>query len=263
MAPPRHPPAPGESDVNLSPLRRAWQQRHVGPAGRAMVEEDARLFLHQSVSSPCLTAIRRAEGIWIEDADGRRAMDFHGNSVHHIGYGHPRLKAAIARQMDDLPFAPRRFTNEPAIALARKLAAIAPAGLEKMLFTTGGSDAIEVALKLARAATGRFKTVSFWDSFHGAGFAAAAPARSARCCPAPSTSPPSPASAARTATAPRGLAPTSRAAAWPAPATCATCWNARATSPPSSPSRPAPPPPSPRQATGRRCAAPATRMARC
>jgi 4-aminobutyrate aminotransferase len=170
---PRHQPAQGEGDTNLSPLRQAWQQRHVGPAGRAMAEEDARLFLHQSVSSPCLTAIRRAEGIWIEDVDGRRAMDFHGNSVHHIGYGHPRLKAAIARQMDDLPFAPRRYTNEPTIALARKLAAIAPAGLEKVLFTSGGSDAIEVALKLARAATGRFKTVSFWDSFHGAGFAAA------------------------------------------------------------------------------------------
>ena len=173
MTQPRHRPAAGEGDINLSPLRQAWQQRHVGPAGRAMAEEDARLFLHQSVSSPCLTAIRRAEGIWIEDVDGRRAMDFHGNSVHHIGYGHKRLKAAIARQMDDLPFAPRRYTNEPTIALARKLAAIAPAGLEKVLFTSGGSDAIEVALKLARAATGRFKTVSFWDSFHGAGFAAA------------------------------------------------------------------------------------------
>ncbi len=139
-----------------------------------MVDEDAHLFLHQSVSSPCLTAIRRAEGIWIEDIDGRRYMDFHGNNVHHIGYGHPRLKAAIARQMDELPFTPRRFTSEPAIALARKLVDIAPAGLEKVLFTTGGSDAIEVALKIARAATGRHKTISFWDSFHGAGFGAAA-----------------------------------------------------------------------------------------
>ena len=51
---------------------------------------------------------------------------------------------------------------------------IAPAGLEKILFTTGGSDAIEVALKIARAATARHKTISFWDSFHGAGFAASA-----------------------------------------------------------------------------------------
>src|SRR5690606_14470007 len=61
---------------------------------------------------------------------------------------------------------------DPAVALARKLAAISPGTLGKVLFTTGGSDAIEVALKIARAATGRFKTVSFWDSFHGAGFGA-------------------------------------------------------------------------------------------
>src|SRR5262249_30076090 len=68
----------------------------------------------------------------------------------------------------------RRYTSEPAVALAQKLAAIAPKGLSKVLFTTGGSDAIEVAIKIARAATGRFKTLSFWDAFHGAGFGAAA-----------------------------------------------------------------------------------------
>ena len=134
--------------------------------------EDDRYFLHQSLSSPCLAVIRKAEGIWIEDMAGRRYMDFHGNSVHHIGYGHPRLVAAIKAQLDELSFAPRRFTDEPAIALARKLAAIAPGELGKVLFTTGGSDAIEVALKLARLATGRFKTISFWDAFHGAGFGA-------------------------------------------------------------------------------------------
>ena len=166
-------PRPSEGDVNTSPRRQAWA-RTLGPVARAMVDEDARLFLHQSVSTPCLTAIARAEGIWIEDVAGRRYMDFHGNNVHHIGYGHPRLKAAIARQLDELPFAPRRFTSEPAIALARKLSEIAPAGLRKTLFTTGGSDAIEVALKIARAATGRYKTISFWDSFHGAGFAGSA-----------------------------------------------------------------------------------------
>jgi 4-aminobutyrate aminotransferase len=137
-----------------------------------MVDADARAFLHQSVSTPCLNAIARAEGIWIEDLQGRRYMDFHGNSVHNIGYGHPRLIAALKAQLDDLPFAPRRYTNEVAVALAEKLDDISPGPLSKVLFTTGGSDAIEVALKLARAATGRFKTVSFWDAFHGAGFGA-------------------------------------------------------------------------------------------
>jgi 4-aminobutyrate aminotransferase len=166
-------PAPSESDVNLSPRRRAWTEANIGGPARMLLQRDADAFLHQSVSSPCLNAIRRAEGIWIEDMAGRRAMDFHGNNVHHIGYGHPRLKAAIAAQMDELPFAPRRFTCEPAVQLAEKLAAISPGRLGKVLFTTGGSDAVEVALKVARAATGRFKTISFWDSFHGAGFGAA------------------------------------------------------------------------------------------
>jgi 4-aminobutyrate aminotransferase len=163
----------GESEVNFSLRRQAWQDAHLDQTTRRLLDEDARYFLRQSVSTPCLSAIRRAEGIWIEDVAGRRYLDFHGNNVHHLGYGHPRLIAAIQRQLDDLPFAPRRFTCEPAIDLARKLVEISPPGLDKVLFATGGSDAVEIALKIARAATGRFKTVSFWDAFHGAGFGAA------------------------------------------------------------------------------------------
>ena len=86
---------------------------------------------------------------------GRRYMDFHGNNVHHIGYGHPRLIGALKRQLDELPFSPRRFTNETAIALARKLADITPGDLGKVLFSPSGSDAIDMALKVARAATER------------------------------------------------------------------------------------------------------------
>jgi 4-aminobutyrate aminotransferase len=74
--------------------------------------------------------------------------------------------------MDALPFAPRRYACAPATALAEKLGALAPGDLSKVLFTTGGSDAVEVAVKLARIATGRFKVLSFWDAFHGAGLGA-------------------------------------------------------------------------------------------
>ena len=165
-------PEPSEGESNRSVRRARWAAANLDGDARAMVEADARAFLHQSVSTPCLNAIARAEGIWIEDLQGRRYMDFHGNSVHHIGYGHPRLIAALKAQLDDLPFSPRRYTNQVAIELAEKLGEIAPGDLSKVLFTTGGSDAIEVALKLARAATGRFKTISFWDAFHGAGFGA-------------------------------------------------------------------------------------------
>ncbi len=167
-------PAHTEGESNASAARADWQARQDHPATRRLLDRDAAAFLHQSLSSPCVSAIAKAEGIWIEDLAGRRYMDFHGNSVHHIGYGHPRLKAAIKAQLDDLCFAPRRFTCEPAVELAETLAELAPGGLGKVLFTTGGSDAIEVALKLARAATGRFKSLSFWDAFHGAGFGASA-----------------------------------------------------------------------------------------
>jgi 4-aminobutyrate aminotransferase len=162
-----------EGDSNLSPRRRAWTAERHDPETMAMLEADSRHFLHQSLSSPCLDVVAKAEGIWIEDRAGRRYMDFHGNSAHHIGYGHPRLIAALKDQLDALPFAPRRFTSEPAIALAAKLGEIAPGTLAKVLFAPSGSDAIEIALKLARAKTGRFKTLSFWDSFHGAGFGGA------------------------------------------------------------------------------------------
>ncbi len=158
--------------MNLSARRQAWASKHVGAETQALLDRDAATFLHQSLSTPCLSAIRRAEGIWIEDLEGRRYMDFHGNNVHHIGYSHPRLIDAIAKQMQELCFAPRRYTCEPAVELAEKLVEIAPQGLDKVLFATGGSDAIEIALGYARAATGRFKTISFWDAFHGAGFGA-------------------------------------------------------------------------------------------
>lgn len=162
-----------EGETNTSAARVAWNRKSIGPKSAPLIARDSDAFLHQSLSSPCAATIAKAEGIWIEDHDGNRFMDFHGNSVHHIGYGHPRLIAAIKAQLDDLSFAPRRYTNEPAVALAEKLTSIAPGDLSKVLFTTGGSDANEVALKLARAVTGRFKTVSFWDSFHGAGMGAA------------------------------------------------------------------------------------------
>jgi len=168
-------PAPSEGDVNQSPRRAQWQREHLDEPTRALLARDSAAFLHQSVSTPCLDAIAKAEGIWIEDLAGRRYMDFHGNNVHHVGYAHPHVLAAIKAQLDALSFAPRRFASERAVELAEALGAKfrALTGHDaKLLFTTGGSDAVEVAIKLARIATGRFKTLSFWDAFHGAGFGA-------------------------------------------------------------------------------------------
>ena len=176
MIKPTSAPSQSEGDVNQTPRRSAWQRDHLDEPTRNLLARDSATFLHQSVSTPCLSAIRRAEGIYIEDMAGRRFMDFHGNNVHHVGYAHPHVIAAIKAQLDELSFAPRRFASERAVELAEALSAqfkrlTGQAG--RVLLTTGGSDAVEVAIKLARAATGRFKTLSFWDSFHGAGFGAA------------------------------------------------------------------------------------------
>jgi len=112
--------------------------------------------------------LSRCDGIYIEDLQGRRYMDFHGNSVHQVGFGNPRVIEAIKAQMDELSFCTRRYTNIPAIQLAKKLTELAPGDLNRVLFAPGGTVAIGMALKLARAATGKFKTISMWDSFHGA-----------------------------------------------------------------------------------------------
>ena len=128
----------------------------------------SRYFLHQSLSTPCLNVLKSAQGAWIEDLQGRRYLDFHGNNVHQVGFGHPRVVAAIKAQLDELTFCTRRYTCEPAIRLAAKLAEVAPGDLKRVLFAPGGTSAIGMALKLARVATGRFKFVSLWESFHGA-----------------------------------------------------------------------------------------------
>lgn len=157
-----------EGDINITPQRAAWARRNIGPEVQQWLEEDARYFLCQALSTPCLNVLAQCGGIYIEDLQGRRYMDFHGNSVHQVGFGNPRVIEAVKRQLEDLPFCTRRYTNVPAITLAKKLAEISPGDLSKSLFCPSGAAAIGMALRLARAVTGRFKTISMWDAFHGA-----------------------------------------------------------------------------------------------
>ncbi|MBW2633230.1 MAG: aspartate aminotransferase family protein [Deltaproteobacteria bacterium] len=158
-----------EGDINISKYRDAWQKVNIDADSRALLDEDERYFLRQSLSTPCLNAMQGCEGIYIEDFQGRRYMDFHGNNVHQVGFGNPQVLAAVKKQLDELPFCTRRYTNRVAVDLARKLVEMAPGELDKVLFCPGGAEAIGIALKLARMATGRHKTISMWDAFHGAG----------------------------------------------------------------------------------------------
>ena len=152
----------------MSSRRKEWAARNIDAETQKWLDEDSRYFLHQSLSTPCLNVLTACDGVYLEDLQGRRYLDFHGNSVHQVGFRNRRVIEAIKAQMETLPFCTRRYTNLPAINLARKLAELAPGDLNKVLFAPGGAEAVGMALKLARAATGRYKTVSMWDSFHGA-----------------------------------------------------------------------------------------------
>ncbi|EGS1995861.1 TPA: aspartate aminotransferase family protein [Vibrio vulnificus] len=157
-----------EGDVNTTPARQAWNASMDDERTQALLKRDSEVFLHQAMSTPCLDTLEAAEGIYIQDTTGKKYMDFHGNNVHQLGYGHPHVIKRVQEQIAKLPFSPRRFTNETAIECAEKLTQVCGGELNRVLFAPGGTSAVGMALKLARHVTGNYKVVSLWDSFHGA-----------------------------------------------------------------------------------------------
>jgi len=157
-----------EGDINITSSRVQYWESNINEETKKLLEEDNKYFLHQSLSTPCLNVMQSCKGASITDTQGRTYLDFHGNNVHQVGFGNDEVIAAITKQMAELSFCTRRYTNKPAIELAKKLVELAPGDLDRVLFAPSGSIAIGMALKLARVKTGRFKTISMWDSFHGA-----------------------------------------------------------------------------------------------
>ena len=157
-----------EGDINFTDERKKWDLQITDPATAEILRDDARYFLHQSMSTPCLDVLESCKGSGMTTLSGKHLLDFHGNNVHQLGYGNDFILNKIKEQMDRLPFSPRRYTNEPAVKLAKKLATLLPGDLNRSLFAPGGTSVIGIALKLARVVTGKHKVVSLWDSFHGA-----------------------------------------------------------------------------------------------
>lgn len=157
-----------EGDSNLSETRKKWQSAQQHEPTKHALAEDASVFLHQALSTPCLDVLEACEGIYLTDLQGKKYMDFHGNAIHQVGYRNPYVIQRIKDQLDTLPFSPRRFTNLPSIELAKKLTSLLPPSLSRVLFAPGGTSSISMALKLARLVSGKHKVISFWDSFHGA-----------------------------------------------------------------------------------------------
>ena len=163
-----------QGDINQSPLRAAYHQQ-LDDNTKQLIAEDAAYFLHQALSTPVMNALSKTEGAYIYDIQGKAYLDLHGNGVHNAGFSNPYVTQKVIVQLQQsLAFTPRRYTNEPAVNLAKKLVEVTPAELTRVLFCPGGSEAIEMAVMLAKQVTGKWKTLSFWDSYHGTGFQSAA-----------------------------------------------------------------------------------------
>jgi acetylornithine/N-succinyldiaminopimelate aminotransferase len=108
----------------------------------------------------------RGEGSWLEDADGRRYLDFvAGIAVAGLGHCHPAPLAAAEAQLAKLWHVSNLYWTEPMLALAERLSE--RFGGAQAFFCNSGAEAIEAALKYARKATGKYGIVALDDSFHG------------------------------------------------------------------------------------------------
>jgi len=120
--------------------------------------------------------ILRAEGCWLTDSEGHRILDgMAGLWCVNIGYGRPELAEAAARQMRELPYYNTFFqtTHVPAIALAAKIAELAPGDLNHVFFASSGSEANDTNIRVIRRywqvkeQPGRRVIIGRWNGYHG------------------------------------------------------------------------------------------------
>ena len=111
--------------------------------------------------------VARAEGAWVETTDGRRILDFtSGQICSTLGHNHPRIGDAIRASLDTVSHLNSWMLAEPVLALGERLAGLVP-GLDRVMLLNTGSEANEVALKLAKMVSGRWEVVGLTRSFHG------------------------------------------------------------------------------------------------
>ena len=139
--------------------------------GQQIVEDAKRYVLYswsvQDAINPI--AVAGAEGRHFWDYDGKRYLDFASQLVNvSIGYGHPKVVAAIKEQAETLATIGPPMATESRSRLGKLLAEVTPGDLSFSFFTNGGTEANENAIKLARWYTGRHKIIARYRSYHGA-----------------------------------------------------------------------------------------------
>jgi len=139
-----------------------------GPKSRKIFDDEQAHIApgRQRISLLAGLAFDHGEGATLTDADGNTYVDFFaGVAVASLGHAHPRLAQAISRQASRLMVG--TFATEERAEAFRLLAEVAPGNLNRAHLYSGGAEAVEAALRLARSATGKYEVVSFWGGFHG------------------------------------------------------------------------------------------------
>ena len=118
-------------------------------------------------------AVKYAEGVYLYDYDGRRYIDFSSGLMNvNIGHGNQRVTDAVMKQMQEVSYVTPSCVTKARGELGKKVASLAPEGLNRTLFTIGGAEAIDNAVKLARMYTGRHKILCRYQAYHGATYGA-------------------------------------------------------------------------------------------
>jgi 4-aminobutyrate aminotransferase-like enzyme len=112
--------------------------------------------------------LEEGSGVRVRDADGREYLDaFGGIMTTSLGHCHPRVVDAVREQVGRLGHTSTLYVTEPQVEAARRLAELTPGGLDRTFFTNSGSEAVDTAVALARAYTGRSEVIALRGSYHG------------------------------------------------------------------------------------------------
>jgi 4-aminobutyrate aminotransferase/(S)-3-amino-2-methylpropionate transaminase len=140
-----------------------------GPASRALrAREDAHMAPGlQGYAVSAGIVVEEGKGSAVTDVDGNTYLDFIGGiNVGALGHSHPAYVTAVQAQLDKI--AVGSFTSRARVELAERLAEHPPApGVHRLQLYSGGAEAVESALRLAKCHTGKYEFVSFWGGFHG------------------------------------------------------------------------------------------------
>lgn len=118
-------------------------------------------------------SVKKAKGVYLYDQNGKKYIDFSSQLMNvNVGHGREEVTEAVRRQMEEVSYIAPNMVTRARGELGQKLAEITPGDLSKTLFTLGGADAIENAIKLARLYTGKHKIITQYRSYHGATYGA-------------------------------------------------------------------------------------------